>query len=108
MRISDWSSYVCSSDLSTRRRRCWKNSAWRRSAEPRRWNENGGPRAAVFMEVLPHAQGRLHISWPLVTGCLVRVDQKKLVERKSGSERVVVGGHREIKQKRFTQTNKAV
>src|SRR3546814_18949052 len=41
---------------STRRRRCWKNSAWRRSAEPRRWNENGGPRAAVFMEVLPPAQ----------------------------------------------------
>src|SRR5690606_24973885 len=33
---------------STRRRRCWRNWAWRRSAESRYWNGNGGPRAAVL------------------------------------------------------------
>src|SRR3546814_3171226 len=48
--------------MSTWRRRCWKNSAWRRSAEPRRrrrWNENGGTEAAVPVEGVVARSGQV-------------------------------------------------
>src|SRR3546814_15749871 len=98
MRISDWSSDVCSSDLAAGRQRhglcagvadqCRRA---RRQIRPRRADaHHGGP-----------ARGGRHRAG---TGSTER-DRKSVVEGKSVSERVNSGGRRIILKKKYTLTS---
>src|SRR3546814_11578556 len=88
MRISDWSSDVCSSDLPT-------------------WNELGlRPTPYALRSAMPAAYNHRHpaVGWsptpPTASACPTMIDRKSVVEGKSVSVRVDLGGRRIIKKKK--------
>src|SRR3546814_15204668 len=116
MRISDWSSDVCSSDLQgAQRARSFaaklvdRGSAGLDAAEPQLsdyrghvdplYPANRHQFRAARLHVLPDPARRLFREWP------GRTDRKSVVSGKSGSGRVVLGGCRNIKQKKKHKQN---
>src|SRR3546814_18773755 len=86
MRISDWSSDVCSSDLSQRKAVQWSgNAEWPALREPGRQSHRRDQRAAA------KGRGSGHRS--------ARQDRKSVVSGKRGSVRVDLDGRVVIKQK---------
>src|SRR3546814_11833441 len=104
MRISDWSSDVCSSDLPYRRMRVWDAAGggelkFDADAFGRRelgWIVENGLLVDRLWAALPAAGVRVH--------CPARVvaleDRKSVVSGKSVSGRVDLGGRRVIKKKK--------
>src|SRR3546814_18222690 len=125
MRISDWSSDVCSSDLrglhlrSRPRRPLHRRTGTRPAPRRRRGRPpDGAGRAAlgpsvatatpppVAPDLVPGSNGPPAL--PLVEGWMperVRQDRKSVVAGKSVSVRVGVGGRRIIKKKKTTNIN---
>src|SRR3546814_14595233 len=109
MRISDWSSDVCSSDLRHRRGGHRRGPALRGARQGRRQGRRGArtrnararrPRAGLAAagrgRLLPgRDQGRAEIHG----------DRKSVVKGKSVSVRVALGGRRSSKKKKIKQTN---
>src|SRR3546814_14272566 len=105
MRISDWSSDVCSSDLS----RSWKRKTW-----SRRWKASSRPgwKSTPDMDQIAPANSydveAIRRDFPILSRQvhgkpLVYLDngeRKRVVEGKSVSVRVDLGGRRIIKKKR--------
>src|SRR3546814_16296661 len=95
MRISDWSSDVCSSDLRGPRAECRAHAAFRRARAPeRRVRANWSiPVAAIPT----HAATRVHRASAIryATGA----DRKSVVSGKRVSLRVVIGGGLIFKKK---------
>src|SRR3546814_12086877 len=100
MRISDWSSDVCSSDL--REKECFGIEAERMGVEPGPGDED--VRLALHQpEELGEQDGRAE-SDDLAAPPEVEADRKSVVEGKSVSVRVDLGGRRSIKKKTQTMT----
>src|SRR3546814_15279932 len=111
MRISDWSSDVCSSDLGARCRthdrtqlfgRRWGRPA---TGSAQGWSMRGGRRmgaamVALVIAILPGAFRLLPTSHRVE-----RADRKSVVEGKSGSVSVDRGGRRNLKKTKKRQSN---
>src|SRR3546814_15508096 len=101
MRISDWSSDVCSSDLDAQRRRCSDETG----------DEAGGKRSRNADRAGPaRARTPIHARRPIqrhgeprrLRRCVFRSgDRKSVVSGKSVSVRVDLGGRRSIKKKQI-------
>src|SRR3546814_18530752 len=97
MRISDWSSDVCSSDLLRRERVALIDEAAALDAElPLR-------RALDFWARVDTVDGHAVDRAMDVMALAPLADRKSVVEGKSVSVRVDLGGRRHIKQKKITQ-----
>src|SRR3546814_16782805 len=95
MRISDWSSDVCSSDLALGGIRLACNQVLYHLRD-----------RAIEQDVLPHCEReRMAVVGytPLARGGFMRGDRKSVVEGKSVSVSVDLGGRRVIKEKNHTQ-----
>src|SRR3546814_18205805 len=88
MRISDWSSDVCSSDLYARGVRAERGRATRRAGCFRTRDRRSAPR--------PH--------WGVARARRATRDRKSVVSGKSVSVRVDLGGRRIIKKKKHNKT----
>src|SRR3546814_18450109 len=116
MRISDWSSDVCSSDLQIAAKRPrWRSGLWvvlcllinQDCLLPSAWRLVGAvnatrPAARSFLSLKQFVTGPFNAA--LTRLCLFRVvdpteDRKSGVEGKSVSDRVVLGGRRLLKKK---------
>src|SRR3546814_14539505 len=95
MRISDWSSDVCSSDLRPRRRR----SAARAIRWKRRWRPVSRKSSATPQARMSWNGTRLQRKAAVPSGRAG--DRKSVVEGKSVSVRVDLGGRRIIKQQKL-------
>src|SRR3546814_16124746 len=113
MRISDWSSDVCSSDLRNRRERLHRieQRAGRAGADrprrDRRRRQRGDPRRRRWRTApRPRRAARqARLGRPLPRcNAQEEGDRKSVVEGKSWSVRVERGGGRIIKKKKNTQT----
>src|SRR3546814_11582453 len=107
VRISDWSSDVCSSDLVERQRtstlRCRPDrSPALPSPRTSQFEDAPGPRSALFVQ--PRSPGRVRrphaFRHPRRFGLENRRDRKIVVWGKSVSERVDFGGGRHIKKQK--------
>src|SRR3546814_16196829 len=87
MRISDWSSDVCSSDLRRAGRPQYPRLSVARRARPARGHAAG-------------ARDLRHAQLAAEPGSRHRADRKSVVEGKSVSVRVTLGGRRIIKKKK--------
>src|SRR3546814_17754275 len=104
MRISDWSSDVCSSDLLTSRRVNAQVDLKpkrgfllpRNAAQYRSRNCGDEHRQDIFQQTV---SGQLEQS-ALAQLILTPIDRKSVVEGKSGAVRVDIGGRRIIKKKK--------
>src|SRR3546814_14338353 len=105
MRISDWSSDVCSSDLQTHLREGWHGSghgdAPKESCSASRSASTRPDSCRARMNGGPPSTG----AWCLATGCRRqhrrrRLDRKSVVEGKRVSGRVDLGGRRHMKKKK--------
>src|SRR3546814_17760924 len=96
MRISDWSSDVCSSDLPVRRR---FGGARRGDALP-----GGG--AAGLGRAAGRCRGRGRSGGGALGGGLHPPDRKSVAEGKSVSVRVDIGGRRSIKKQTTTSSKR--
>src|SRR3546814_11545080 len=96
MRISDWSSDVCSSDLNGRR----AQRQWRRQVH--QWRDQGRQPRAIDAQRLHRARHRLadgrHSGYGLFRNGR-HLDRKSVVKGKSVSVRVDFGGRRIITKK---------
>src|SRR3546814_14349992 len=108
MRISDWSSDVCSSDLASTEslcRSCWREDQIARDDDPHR--EAGPDRERRRnVELAPNDFLTGLIDAVLRTGAQRTEDRKSVVSGKSVSVRVDLGGRRTIKKTKTTQCNK--
>src|SRR3546814_18404087 len=104
MRISDWCSDVCSSDLLGGRIHHRRTRAGIQHHRRERRDDSVGPRDARLADLDVHCGGRL--SWQItLLASIARVwpasnlDRKSVVLGRSGSERLDPGGGRIIKKK---------
>src|SRR3546814_18604151 len=93
MRISDWSSDVCSSDLVTQVA----------SRPPARPPSTGEVKPPCSKPATKPTKVSTRISGPGVVSARPRPDRKSVVSGKSVSVRVDLGGRRIIKKKRYTK-----
>src|SRR3546814_20414826 len=101
MRISDWSSDVCSSDLSGIGRVAYRNAANRAQRTARYQQGIDNRRRGRHTDAqIPRADRR---SADGVIGAYA-IDRKVVVTGKSGSVRVDLGGSRIIKTKKIERT----
>src|SRR3546814_11481678 len=102
MRISDWSSDVCSSDLSTggRKRKAggWPAAKPPSGASGRNWNNDMGPKGADWKKPAIRPPGAMN-----ARSRRGRAERKSVVEGKRVSVRVDLGGRRIIKKKKHGQ-----
>src|SRR3546814_8774098 len=99
LRISDWSSDVCSSDLAPRRTHCCACSApVITSSSPT--TPTAAPSASPCASTHQRACSSTPSTSPISTPSPRRGDRTSVVEGKSGSERVERGGGRIITKKK--------
>src|SRR3546814_20282871 len=109
MRISDWSSDVCSSDLPAGRNR--GPGQPRRAANGRYLNHRAAGGCSVIQECAVLVKGRAFSSARQARRGRLRPppdrpqDRKSVVEGKSVYVRVAIGGRRTIKKKKQNSTN---
>src|SRR3546814_13377967 len=97
MRISDWSSDVCSSDLNA----FYRTAPFRKM--PDRFRPQSGPYPRGGIGTI--GQGKGCAAAPRPESCPKDRDRKSVVEGKGVSVRVDIGGRRSIKKKNNTKTN---
>src|SRR3546814_5035106 len=111
MRISDWSSDVCSSDLLSTRQ-AWERAAVAAEAKPRRWERSGEMSKKILIELGDggcngRMIGRMATGaaggserQPMIVAIHGGGDRKSVVKGKRVYVRVVLGGRR-IHNKQF-------
>src|SRR3546814_20242559 len=110
MRISDWSSDVCSSDLRKRVERIWRREGLKvPHKQPKRgrlWLNDGScvrlrPEYPGHVWAYDFVEGRTHDGRKF---CILTIDRKSVEKGKSVSVGVDLGGRRIIKKKKLIHT----
>src|SRR3546814_15961714 len=99
MRISDWSSDVCSSDLVPQGYNALKGALIVYAGQ---LSQALGPKGVRVNSVSPGPIKFPGGNWEAIKGAMPELDRKSVVEGKSVSVRVDLGGSRIIKQKNDT------